>query len=162
MTGLTYPEPLNEHVSRRMRANRRTDTRPERELRSALHALGLRFRKDHPVRAGGRLVRPDVVFTGQRLAVFLDGCYWHACPEHGTRPSRNRGYWSEKLARNVSRDQAVNAALGAAGWQVIRIWEHEPRQQAAEGVARAVGAARRASLGGRPGAGAQAGSVVDV
>ena len=88
-----YPRPLDEHVSKRMRANRRRDTRPEIRLRSEVHTLGLRFRKDYPIRAGQRLVRPDIVFARQRLAVFLDGCYWHVCPVHGTRPTRNREYW---------------------------------------------------------------------
>jgi DNA mismatch endonuclease (patch repair protein) len=121
-----------------MRANARTGTRPEVELRSALHRLGLRFRKDHPVHASGRVIRPDVVFARRRVAVFLDGCYWHACPEHGTRPRRNVGYWDDKFARNVARDRAVDEALRDAGWHVVRIWEHEPRGQAAEHVAAVV------------------------
>lgn len=131
MTPPEYPAPLNAAVSKRMRANPRRDTRPERELRSSLHALGLRFRKDFPVRAGDRVVRPDVVFTRRRIAVFLDGCYWHACPEHGTRPVRNSEYWAKKLDRNVARDRAVNEVLRKDGWQVIRIWEHEICAEAA-------------------------------
>ena len=138
MSRLAYPEPRDAHVSTRMRANGRRGTRPELELRSALHRLGLRFRKDHPIRAGERVIRPDVVFTRWRIAIFLDGCYWHACPEHGTRPQRNTAYWDDKLARNVARDRAVDEALGASGWQVVRIWEHEPRGQAAERVAAVV------------------------
>ncbi len=118
-----------------MRANRRSDTRPERELRSALHRQGLRFRKNHPIRTPERVVRPDIVFTRRRLALFLDGCYWHVCPEHGTQPSRNADYWAEKLAGNVARDKAVNRELTKAGWHVIRIWEHEPLDAVAERVA---------------------------
>lgn len=130
-----YPEPLDADVSRRMQANRRRDTRPERALRSILHARGLRFRKDLAIRAGQRVVRPDVVFTRARLAVFLDGCYWHACPEHGTSPKRNAAYWSRKLQLNVERDRAVDAALADAGWRVIRVWEHEESEAAASKVA---------------------------
>jgi DNA mismatch endonuclease, patch repair protein len=133
-----YPAPLNADVSRRMRANRRRDTKPERALRSALHTRGLRFRKDFPIRAGSRLVRPDVVFTRRRVAVFLDGCFWHGCPEHGTFPRRNSGYWEWKLKRNAERDLAVNAALMEAGWLVIRVWEHDSPRDAADRVAAAV------------------------
>src|SRR4051794_22042546 len=107
-----YPEPLDDHVSTRFRANRHHDTKPERALRSELHARGLRFRKDLAIRAGPRLVRPDIVFTRARVAVFVDGCYWHACPEHGTLPRRNSPYWSRKLESNVERDRSVDAALG--------------------------------------------------
>ncbi|MGH7718795.1 MAG: very short patch repair endonuclease [Gemmatimonadaceae bacterium] len=133
-SSIPYPEPLNADVTRRMRANRRRDTRPERELRSALHRLGLRFRKDHPIRTPQRVIRPDVVFIRLRVAVFLDGCYWHACPEHQTRPTRNEDYWSAKLVRNVARDRAVDTALADAGWHVIRIWEHEDSATAADRV----------------------------
>jgi len=109
-----------------MRGNRRRDTRPERALRSALHRLGYRFRTDFLIREGGARVRPDVVFTRRRVAVFIDGCFWHCCPQHSNSPSVNRGYWGPKLERNVARDDRNNAALEAAGWKVVRIWEHEP------------------------------------
>jgi DNA mismatch endonuclease (patch repair protein) len=75
-------------------------------------------------------VRADIVFTRQRLAVFVDGCFWHACPQHGTTPITNTTYWSPKLQRNAERDRAVNAALTASGWQVVRIWAHEPVESA--------------------------------
>lgn len=117
-----------------MRANPRRDTNPEVALRSELHRRGLRFRKDLPVRAGDRLVRPDVVFTRARLAVFLDGCFWHVCPLHGTQPRWNSDYWRTKLDRNVARDKAVNDALAQAGWRVMRAWEHEPINDVAERV----------------------------
>ncbi|MEX1142786.1 MAG: very short patch repair endonuclease [Thermoleophilaceae bacterium] len=125
MASLPYPHPTSSDVSRRMRANRRSGTRPEVALRSALHALGLRFRKDHPIRLPDRVVRPDVVFTRQRLAVFVDGCFWHRCPTHGTAPRANSDYWGPKLARNVERDRKVDRSLTAAGWRVVRAWEHE-------------------------------------
>lgn len=111
--------------SRNMAAIRRRDTKPESILRSRLHRMGYRFRKDHPVRVDGKLVRPDIAFTKRRVAVFVDGCFWHSCPEHGRRPRVNDWYWSPKLAGNAARDHAQTAALQSAGWTVLRFWEHE-------------------------------------
>lgn len=108
-----------------MRANRRTDTLPEIRLRSLLHRRGLRFRKDYRIEVPGRRVKADVVFTRQRVAVFLDGCFWHGCPDHGRLPSVNHWYWEPKLRRNKERDADVDAKLSAAGWTVLRYWEHE-------------------------------------
>jgi DNA mismatch endonuclease (patch repair protein) len=108
-----------------MAAIRRKDTAPEVVLRSALHRTGYRFRKDYPIRIENRLIRPDIAFTKQRLAVFIDGCFWHSCPEHGRRPSVNGQYWSPKLQRNAERDRQQTEALQAAGWTVLRFWEHE-------------------------------------
>jgi DNA mismatch endonuclease (patch repair protein) len=125
MAPLPYPQPTSAEVSARMRRNPRRDTGPELAVRSELHRRGLRFRKDLPLRVPGRVVRPDVVFTRARLAVFVDGCFWHRCPEHGNVPRANGGYWQPKLERNVARDRAVDAALGEAGWRVLRVWEHE-------------------------------------
>jgi len=138
MAALPYPRPTSPDVTTRMRANRRRDTKPEVAVRSALHRLGLRFRKDLPIRLASRSVRPDIVFTRSKIAVFIDGCFWHQCPEHGTMPRANRDYWGPKLARNVERDRAVDLALAADGWTVIRAWEHEPAGQVAERVERAV------------------------
>lgn len=117
-----------------MRANRRTDTKPEVALRSALHRLGYRYRKDLRLDLGLVKVRPDIVFTARKVAVFVDGCFWHVCPEHGRQPTTNEWYWSPKLRRNVERDRAVNAALSAAGWQVVRLWEHEDLDSAVAAV----------------------------
>jgi DNA mismatch endonuclease (patch repair protein) len=78
------------------------------------------------VKAGDIRVRPDIVFPRARLAIFLDGCFWHACPQHGTSPRHNSAYWSEKLARNAARDRRVNRALTTHGWTVLRFWEHDP------------------------------------
>lgn len=111
-----------------MRANPRRDTKPEIALRSFLHRRGLRFRKDYSVRLAERTVRPDIVFTRYRVAVFVDGCFWHCCPIHGTSPRSNAEYWGPKLEGNVARDRAVNEQLRNAGWTVIRAWEHEPVQ----------------------------------
>jgi DNA mismatch endonuclease (patch repair protein) len=108
-----------------MRAIRRTNTKPEIALRSALHRQGYRFRKDLRLDLDeGARVRPDIAFTARRVAVFVDGCFWHACPQHGRDPSVNQWYWAPKLRRNVERDRAADVALAAAGWQVVRIWEH--------------------------------------
>ena len=122
-----------------MRANRRTDTKPEMALRRELHRQGLRYRKDYRLDLEGARVRPDIAFTARRVAVFVDGCFWHVCPEHGTKPANNTWYWGPKLARNVERDRAADAALLAAGWQVVRIWEHESLESAVAAVLAAVG-----------------------
>src|SRR5262249_50711210 len=107
-----------------MQGNRSRDTQPEVLLRSALHRRGLRFRKN--VRVVPSLqCRVDIAFKAARVAVFVDGCFWHRCPEHGVEPSSNTGYWTEKLTRNVARDSRNDAELASAGWQVIRVWEHE-------------------------------------
>jgi DNA mismatch endonuclease (patch repair protein) len=123
-----------------MQANRRTETKPEIAVRSALHALGLRFRKDHPIRLPDRIVRPDIVFTRRRLAVFIDGCFWHRCPIHGNVPRANNDYWAPKLDRNVARDRAVDRALRDADWQVLRAWEHESPAAVAVAISEVLGA----------------------
>ncbi len=121
-----YPHPSSAGRSANMRANRRADTKPELALRRALHGLGYRYRKDYRLDlASGLRVRPDIVFTARKVAVFVDGCFWHCCPEHGSQPAANTWYWEPKLRRNVDRDRAADAALGRAGWTVIRLWEHE-------------------------------------
>jgi DNA mismatch endonuclease (patch repair protein) len=117
-----------------MQANRRANTKPEVALRSALHRLGYRYRKDFRIAIGTMKVRPDVVFTARRVAVFVDGCFWHVCPEHGREPTTNEWYWTPKLRRNVERDKAADAALIAAGWRVVRLWEHVPLPLAVENV----------------------------
>ena len=101
-------------------------------LRSALHRSGLRFRKDYLLRlSAGRAVRVDIAFPRAKLAVFVDGCFWHRCPEHGTDPRANASYWGPKLDRNVQRDRETDALLEHDGWSVIRVWEHEDPDQAA-------------------------------
>jgi DNA mismatch endonuclease (patch repair protein) len=120
-----------------MRANRRRDTGPERRLRSALHAAGLRFRVDYPVRVGDRErpIRPDIVFTRARLAVFVDGCYWHGCRRHYAASKSNVDYWTAKIAGNRERDVNQARALTEAGWLVLRFWEHQDPEIAAAEVA---------------------------
>jgi len=120
-----------------MRGNRRRDTGPEKRLRSALFALGLRFRVDRPIRvtAQDRPIHPDIVFPRAKLAVFVDGCFWHGCPEHGTSPRRNSHYWNAKLRLNVERDRRYDALLRDAGWTVVRVWEHDDPEEAAARIA---------------------------
>jgi DNA mismatch endonuclease (patch repair protein) len=138
-----YPAPTSAAATAVMKANRKRDTGPEVRLRSALHRAGLRFRKDFAITAGSLRVRADVVFPTPRVVVFSDGCFWHACPEHGTSPRANADYWEPKLARNVERDRAVDTALRDGGWTVVRIWEHEAPEDAAEAVLAVVGSIRR-------------------
>lgn len=132
-----------------MRAIRRRDTGPEKRLRSALHAEGLRFRVDHPLRVDGypRVIRPDVVFTRARIAIFWDGCFWHGCGcTDGPRPNiRNGHYWTPKIAANRERDARQTAALEAAGWTVVRFWGHDDPAAAASQVTRLVRSAYTAS-----------------
>ena len=133
-----HPRPLNEGRSNNMRAIRRTGTKPEVRLRAALHRLGYRFRKDYRVDLPSVRARPDIVFTRRKVAVFVDGCFWHCCPEHGRNPEINTWYWSPKLRRNVERDALVTSALQAAGWTVLRIWEHEDTEQALTRITQAL------------------------
>ncbi len=116
-----------------MRANRARDTRPELEVRRRLHALGLRFRK-HRRPVPHIRCEADVVFARSRVAVFVDGCFWHGCPEHGHTPRKNAQYWRAKIARNTARDRRNDTALTAAGWTVLRFWEHVPADEIAARV----------------------------
>jgi len=136
-----YPMPSSEAVSNVMRGNRKTGSRPEASLRRELHARGLRYRKNPSLRTSVGVVRPDLTFAGPKVAVFVDGCFWHSCPIHRTTPGTNRDYWEPKLRRNRERDRLVTAALTAEGWVVVRVWEHEPLEGAAAAVERAVRAA---------------------
>jgi DNA mismatch endonuclease (patch repair protein) len=153
-----YPKAATPGRSANMRAIRRTDTKPELALRRALHRMGYRFRKDHRLDlATGRRVRPDIAFTARKVAVFVDGCFWHACPEHGSKPAVNQGYWNPKLLRNVERDRLADAALELAGWRVVRLWEHVPLDDAVTAVVTALGNSprdqhRRPPRGDQPGA----------
>lgn len=140
MPTLPYPVPSSLAVTAVMKGNRKVGSKPETQLRSMLHRLGYRFRKNFSIHAGDLRVKPDVVFTTKRLAIFVDGCFWHRCPIHGTEPSVNTSYWQPKLTRNVARDRRVDEALSSAGWLVIRIWEHEPVDEAVRAVANALAA----------------------
>lgn len=117
-----------------MLATRRADTRPERRLRAELHRLGMRFRLHRCVIPKVRR-QVDIAFSTARVAVFVDGCFWHGCPEHGTRAKANAAFWQEKIEGNRRRDLDTDTRLRALGWEVIRIWEHEPPAVAARRVA---------------------------
>jgi DNA mismatch endonuclease (patch repair protein) len=117
----------------------RRDTRPELAIRSELHRRGLRFRVDRAPLAGLRS-RADIVFGPARVAVYVDGCFWHSCPQHATRPKANAEWWDRKLARNRERDRETDQALAEQGWTVVRIWEHEDPVAAADRVVEALDA----------------------
>lgn len=124
-----------------MQGNRSRDTEPELALRRALHRRGLRYRVNEAPEPGVRS-RADVLFRRDRLAVFVDGCFWHRCPIHATAPKANAAYWMAKFERNVSRDRRNDRDLAAAGWTVLRIWEHESPESAADRVCAALADAR--------------------
>lgn len=134
--GRRYPNPASAAVTKSMKGNRRVDTSPEVTLRSRLHRAGLRFRKDYVVRFATGHTRADVCFPRLKVAVFIDGCFWHACPRHGTAPKHNAWYWSPKLRRNRERDARATAELRRSGWLVRRYWEHVPPARIAERVMR--------------------------
>lgn len=120
-----------------MQGNRGRDTTPELELRRAVHALGLRYRVDiAPIRGVRR--RADLVFTRARVAVFLDGCFWHGCPDHHTVSKTHARYWAEKVRDNRERDADTDRLLAENGWRVVRVWEHEDTTDAARRVECAV------------------------
>jgi DNA mismatch endonuclease (patch repair protein) len=122
---------------RSMLGNRSRDTKPELAVRRLLHAAGLRYRVNF--RPSPTLRRTaDIVFTRRRIAVFIDGCFWHGCPIHGTSPKANAGYWGPKRAANVARDRDTTTQLVAAGWTVLRYWEHEDPTAVAAAITLAV------------------------
>lgn len=125
-----------------MLANRSSNTGPERALRRLLHASGLRYRvAKRPLKGVRRTA--DIVFTRSKVAVFVDGCFWHSCPLHSTVPKTNVEYWRPKLQRNVQRDRETDQLLENAGWISVRVWEHEDPQTAAKRVADIVDARRK-------------------
>jgi DNA mismatch endonuclease (patch repair protein) len=132
---MTDPPPVasSPGVSSRMQCQRRAGTMPEAALRRALHARSHRYRVGLPVPGRSRRTI-DIAFTRSKVAVFVDGCFWHRCPEHATTPKANGTWWAVKLAKNVARDLDTDEHLRAAGWTVVRIWEHEPLDRAVERV----------------------------
>lgn len=122
-----------------MRANKGRDTVPELLLRSALHRRGHRYRVHMPITTAKRPVRPDIVFSRARIAVFVDGCFWHGCPDHGQTPARNRQFWVDKLRATAARDVLQTDLLEIEGWTVLRFWEHEPVESAIRTIEKALG-----------------------
>lgn len=123
---------------RSMLANRRRDTKPEVAVRRLLHARGIRFRIDYPIGTRERSIRVDIVLPRAKLAIFIDGCFWHGCPEHGTMPERNRDYWEPKIARNRERDLHQTRLIGEEGWRVLRFWTHESPEAICDQIAASV------------------------
>lgn len=136
-----------------MTKQRSRDTGAELAIRRALHAMGLRYRVHRRPLPGVRR-EVDILFGPARVAVFVDGCFWHGCPDHGTSPKANSEWWSNKLRRNRERDVDTTERLVQAGWTTIRVWEHEPPDQAASRIAQAVlaelAASRRSHVGAGP------------
>jgi DNA mismatch endonuclease (patch repair protein) len=121
-----------------MLAVRGRDNAREKALRSELHRRGLRFRLHRALIDGNRRRTVDIVLPGTRIAVFLDGCFWHGCPTHGTTSKSNAQWWQEKIDANRLRDRDTNRRLRALGWTVLRVWEHEPIGRAADAIERSV------------------------
>ena len=124
------PAPLNDTVRRQMKAMPRRNTGVELALRRELHRRGLRFR----VHIRNLPGTPDVAFTKARLAVFVDGCFWHRCPDHGTSPKNNSAWWAAKLDGNVRRDRRKDEELVELGWLSLHVWEHEDVDSAADRI----------------------------
>ncbi|WP_255410965.1 very short patch repair endonuclease [Blastococcus sp. TF02A-30] len=141
-----HPGSSSAEMSRRMGVVKKRDNGPEMAVRRLLHAAGLRYRVAWPV-PGQRRRTIDIAFTRARLAVFIDGCFWHGCPLHATSPKANAAWWAEKIATNQARDADVTAQLRELAWTVLRFWEHEPPGdvvmrivEALEGIAAGQGA----------------------
>ena len=131
------PEPRDEHVRRRFQGQRVRDTKPELAIRSAVHALGLRYRVDARPDINLR-VRADLLFPKAKVAVFVDGCFWHGCPVHFIPPRNNAEWWQQKIANTVARDRTTRRALEDLGWLVMSFWEHEPPVEVARRISTAV------------------------
>lgn len=122
--------PLNDHVRNEMRKMPRRDTKPELALRKELYRRGMRYRVNYRDLPG----RPDIALTRAKIAVFVDGCFWHACPVHGSLPKNNRDWWRAKLDRNRERDREKDAALVDLGWIPLHYWEHDDIEEVADEI----------------------------
>jgi DNA mismatch endonuclease (patch repair protein) len=144
MRNVRNPRPAASSLEarRRMQSIRQRDNQNEMRLRSALHCLGLRFRVHRSI-IPGQTRTVDIVLSGARVAVFVDGCFWHSCPRHKSLPKTNRGWWQTKLAANAARDRQSDRILRQLGWRVIRVWEHEDANRAAQRVLTAVSSTSR-------------------
>jgi len=129
-----------------MQANRSRDTRPEMAVRHLLFAHGLRYRVAYHPLPDNRRMTVDIAFPGVRVAVLIDGCFWHGCPDHYRLPRAHTEYWEGKIAGNVARDQRTNQALEDSGWEVLRFWTHEQADTIAIQVEKVVQEFRHHSL----------------
>ncbi|MET9811276.1 very short patch repair endonuclease [Streptomyces halstedii] len=145
-------EPSSPSVSARMSRQARRDTAPEVAVRKLLHASGYRYRLNERVPHMSRRTI-DIAFTRAKVAVFLDGCFWHGCPDHATRPKSNAEWWRQKLDKNMARDAETTAHLVSEGWTVLRFWEHQPPTEVAAVVAQAVDRERSSRRTGQGGGG---------
>jgi DNA mismatch endonuclease (patch repair protein) len=128
-----------------MSAQLSQNTKIEVRLRSLLHARGLRYRVHlRPLKQHRRTA--DIVFTRAKVAVYVDGCFWHGCPQHGTWPKRNADFWRDKIETNIRRDTETDDSLAKAGWTSVRVWEHEDAETAAERITALVRGRNRVSM----------------
>ncbi|WP_263485356.1 very short patch repair endonuclease [Mesorhizobium sp. ES1-4] len=133
MTRPKHPNPISAATTKRMNATSGRNNPRERAVRSALHRRGLRFRLHRRLLANSRRT-VDIVFPRARVAVFLDGCFWHGCPLHGTWPKNNAEWWREKIEANIARDRDTDRRLQELGWTVVRVWEHETIEAAIDNI----------------------------
>jgi DNA mismatch endonuclease (patch repair protein) len=145
---MVTPKPRDETTRRRMSKQRRKDTEAELAIRRELHRLGMRFRLERRILPNSRRTA-DLVFPRERIAVFVDGCFWHGCQLHGTSPKTNAVWWAAKIDANIVRDRDTDAQLEAAGWTVVRVWEHEDPRAAAASIATRVMESREAANAAR-------------
>lgn len=131
------PKPSSKAALNRMKAAKPRDTAPEKALRAELHKRGLRYQIDvKPVSELNR--RADIIFRSARVAVFVDGCFWHGCPIHGTQAKANAEFWRNKIRQNQERDAETNLLLKKEGWKIVRVWEHENPERAGKKIYNAV------------------------
>ena len=133
------PKPSSEAARNRMRAAKSRDTEAEMKVRRLLHSMGLRYRVDYLVLTKPRR-KADIAFTRAKVAVFIDGCFWHGCPKHGTSAKANAEFWRNKIQTNKERDLDTNKRLKKEGWLIIRAWEHEEPEKVASKIASKVSA----------------------
>lgn len=131
------PAPSSEAALKRMQAAKPRDTAPEKALRSSLHNRGLRFRVDQKIIKDLNR-KADIVFRSAKVAVFVDGCFWHGCPIHGTSAKANAKFWKNKIERNQARDLDTNSRLKKAGWRIVRVWEHEDPEKTSQKILRLI------------------------
>jgi len=127
------PKPSSISARNRMKATKPRDTAPEKALRSELYKKGLRYRVDaRPIKELNR--RADIVFRSTKVAIFVDGCFWHGCPIHGTQAKANAEFWKNKIRQNQMRDEDTSKRLKKAGWRVVRVWEHENPEKTSDKI----------------------------